>query len=238
MTKIASLDRSIIPACDVNTLEELGYLVASTCDVKGIGGYKVGAVLAIGYGLPDVVKVVRKHTDLPIIYDHQKGMTDIPDMGASILKKVKDAGVDAFIGFPQSGPATEEAWIKECEKLNLHVIVGGEMTHPKFKVSEGGFIADEKLDSMYTIGASLGVTNFVVPGNKVDRVKHYRELLEPVVGKDLTFWAPGFVAQKGEISETGKVAGDKWHAIVGRGIYAVADVNAAAREMTSKLFLV
>lgn len=232
--RIIKYDRSVIPACDVNTLEELKRLVSETHDIKKIGGYKVGFTLALNYGLPSVVQTIRKFTELPIIYDHQKAATDIPDWNQNFARVCKDAGVDAVILFPLSGPVTEEAWIKACQDIGLTVIVGGEMTHPKFKRSEGGFISDEALDEIYLNAANLGVTNFVVPGNRLDRISHYKSILQPKV-KELIFFAPGFVAQGGEITETAKAAGKFWHAIVGRAIYQVEDIRKAAEEMTSKL---
>lgn len=224
----------MIPACDVTSLEELKKLVEQTHDVKGIGGYKIGLVLGLSYGLPTVVKIIREFSDLSIIYDHQKAGTDIPALGQKFAKVCKDAGVDAVILFPQSGPATEEAWIKACQEVKLEVLIGGEMTHPKYKKSEGGFIADEALDGIYLNAAKLGVTNFVVPGNRIERIKHYRSILEPIVN-ELTFFAPGFVAQGGEITEAAKAAGKFWHAIVGRGIYRAENMKKAAQELTSKL---
>ena len=231
--RLIKYDRSIIPACDVTNLKDLKKLVKQTCNVKGVGGYKIGLILGLSFGLPKIVKIIRELTDLPIIYDHQKAGTDIPDLGRNFAKVCKDAGVDAVILFPQSGPATEETWIKSCQEVGLEVLIGGEMTHPKYKKSEGGFISDEALDEIYLNAAKFGVTNFVVPGNKVERIKHYRSILEPV--KELTFFAPGFVAQGGEITEAAKAAGKFWHAIVGRGIYEAKDIRKAAEEMTSKL---
>ena len=233
MTRIIKYDRSIIVACDVRSLRELEDLVKQTCDVEGIGGYKIGSILAIKYGLPLVVKAIRKFTDLPIIYDHQKSMTDIPDIAENFISVIKDSGVSALIGFPLSGPLTEETWIKCCKKHNLEVIIGGEMTHPKYKRSEGGYIADEALDEIYLSAAKAGVNNFVVPGTKMERVKHYRKILSFV--SDLTFYAPGFVTQGGVITDVAKVAGPRWHAIVGRAIYAAKNIRAAAKEMTRLL---
>ena len=231
--RLIKYDRSVIPACDVNTLEELKRLVSETHDIKKIGGYKVGFTLALSHGLPSVVKTIRKFTDLPIIYDHQKAGTDIPDWNQKFARVCKNTGVDAVILFPLSGPATEEAWIKACQDVGLGVIVGGEMTHPKFKRSEGGFIADDALDEIYLNAAKSGVNNFVVPGNKIDRISHYKSLLQKV--KELTFFAPGFVTQGGEITEAAKAAGKSWHAIVGRAIYEAKDIRKAAEEMTSQL---
>jgi len=232
--RIIKYDRSVIPACDVTSLEDLKKLVEQTHDVKGIGGYKIGLVLGLGYGLPSIVKVIREFTDLPIIYDHQKAGTDIPPLGQKFAKVCKDAGVNAVIIFPQSGPETEGAWIEACQEVGLEVLIGGEMTHPKYKKSEGGFITDEALDEIYLNAAKLGVTNFVVPGNRIERIEHYKSILEPLVN-ELTFFAPGFVAQGGEITEAAKAAGQFWHAIVGRGIYRAEDMRKAAEELTSKL---
>jgi len=233
--KIIKYERSVIVACDVKTLKELENLIKQTCDVEGIGGYKIGSILAVRYGLPKVVKSIRKFTDLPILYDHQKGMTDIPDIAEDFVLTVKDSGVEALIGFPLSGPLTEKKWIEACKKNDLVVIIGGEMTHPKFIKSEGGYVSDEALDEIYLLAAKMGVNNFVVPGTKKERVLHYRELLKSV--KDLTLYAPGFVAQGGMISEVAKVAGPRWHAIVGRAIYGSKDIRSTAKEITNQLFI-
>jgi orotidine-5'-phosphate decarboxylase len=237
MGKIIKYEQSIIIACDVKTMEEFKKLIEQTHDIDGIGGYKISSVLVIRYGLSRLIQIVREFTDLPIIYDHQKAMTDIPDLGKSFVAVVKECGANALIGFPQSGPITQETWIKACKELGLEVIVGGEMTHPKYKRSEGGYISDEAIDEIYLLAAKLEVNNFVVPGNKVERVKHYREILEPLVKRDLTFYAPGFIAQGGVITDVAKAAGDSWHAIVGRAIYEAKDIRAAAKEMTSQLLM-
>ncbi len=235
MGKLIRYNQSIIPACDVEQISDLERLIEQTCDVEGIGGYKTGSILTIRYGLPTLVEAVRKFTDLPVIYDHQKAMTDIPDLGKDFATAVKESGADALIGFPQSGPATQEAWIKACKDVGLEVLIGGEMTHPKYKRSEGGRIADETLDEIYLSGARLGVNNFVVPGNKPERVAHYRSILQPIVGGSISLYAPGFVAQGGVITDVAKAAGDSWHAIVGRAIYGAKDIHAAAKEMASRL---
>lgn len=228
---IIGRDRSVIPACDVETIELFEKLVEQTGNVTGIGGYKIGFELGLGYGLPKVVEIARKHTDKPIIYDHQKAGTDIPDTGKNFAKVVKKAGVDTVILFPQSGPETERAWIYSALDEGLNVIVGGRMTHPAYAVSEGGFITDEGALDMYRIAARAGINNFVVPGNKLDIIKQVKELVE-AEGVAPVFYAPGFIAQGGKIEEAAKAAGDKFHGIVGRGIYQARDMHAAALEHT------
>ena len=49
------------------------------------------------------------------------------------------------------------------------------------------------------------------------------------------FYTPGFVAQGGKISDAARVAGDNWHAIVGRGIYKAKNKKQAALELTREL---
>ena len=150
------------------------------------------------------------------------------------MKDLKESGFDAVILFPQSGPETERAWIYHALDNELNVIVGGRMTHPAYAVSEGGFITDEGALDMYRIAARAGVSNFVVPGNKPEVIKQVREVVEPLVGS-ADYYAPGFIAQGGKIEAAAKVAGDKFHGIVGRGIYQAKDMHAAAVEHTSQL---
>ncbi len=238
MGKLISEQKSIIPACDVATSARLRQIVLATATTDGFGAYKVGLRLGLR-GLKKAVKVIRDYTPAPIIYDHQKGGTDIPDLGIDFAKDLKSFGVNAAILFPFGGAATERKWITACQDAGLVVLVGGHMTQPEFLESEGGFIADSAPERIYTIAAENGVTNFVVPGNKVEFVVKYRELLERLLGKgNFTLYAPGFIKQGGNISETGEAAGDNWHAIVGSAIYnckGIENMRNAALELASQI---
>ncbi len=232
MNKIINPDKSIIPACDVATLEELQKLVQETHDVEGIGAYKIGFELVIPYGMKQVVKTIRDICDHPIIYDHQKAATDIPDTGIKFVRACK--GCDAIILFPQAGPVTEEAWIKAAQEEGMQVIVGGEMTHKGYLAADNGYLSDDMPTRAYTIAANLGVTDFVVPGNKPEKIEQYRKMLE-AMGISPTFYSPGLVAQGGSITDGAKAAGKSWHAIVGRGIYKADDMKKAAQEFVKEL---
>lgn len=234
--RLIDLPRSVIPACDVSSLEELERIVKETAEVPGIGGYKVGLELVIRFGLPEVVRVVRFYTQRPVIYDHQKGGTDIPELGVKFAQAVCKSSADAVILFPFGGAATEREWIKACQAEGLTVLVGGHMTRREFLVSEGGFINGTGPEQIYTIAAETGVRDFVVPGNKVEFVERYKRLLDEILGEgEYTLYAPGFIAQGGDITETGEAAGDNWHAIVGRAIYGAENIKEAARQVTSKI---
>ena len=228
---IIKLKKSIIPSCDVDSLENLRKLVKSTCSVEGIGAYKIGFELVIPFGMEKVVKTIKKITKLPIIYDHQKAGTDIPEMGEKFMKACKL--VDAVILFPQAGPETEKEWIKAAQRFRMNVIIGGEMTHQAFLKGQGGFIDDDAPKRMYDIAASMGVADFVIPGNKVDKVLQYADLIKKKI-KNPVFYSPGLVAQGGKVSDLAKKLGS-WHAIVGRAIYEAKDMRKAAEELAKTL---
>ncbi len=231
--------RSIIPACDVPDLIALEEIVRATSGLSGIGAYKVGIELVIRYGLPRVVQTVRAFSGLSIIYDHQKAGNDIPALGVKFAKACKSSGVNAVILFPFAGPATERAWIKACKDEGITILVGGEMTHEAFLENEGGFISQRAGNEIYEIASECGVTDFVVPGNKPSSVAFYRELLEGLLGiGGFILYAPGFISQGGDVSETGKAAGYNWHAIVGSAIYnagSVASMREVAQTLTSQI---
>ncbi len=229
---IIKLDRSIIPACDVPTIELLEKLVRDTCAVKGVGGYKIGFELVIPFGMARVVSAIREHTGLPIIYDHQKAGTDIPDTGGKFMRACR--GVDAVILFPQAGPETEKRWIEAAKAEGMGVIIGGEMTHPKFLQADGGFILDSAPKAIYEIAASLGVRDFVVPGNKPERIAEYRKMLVSM-GIAPVFYSPGMITQGGDMSDAARAAGSEWHAIIGRALYQAADARKTAEEMAGRL---
>ena len=229
---LIKLKKSIIPSCDVDSLEKLDKLVKSTCSVKGVGAYKIGFELVIPFGMKSVVRIIRKHTKLPIIYDHQKAGTDIPDMGKKFMNACKL--VDAVILFPQAGPETEAAWIKAAQNAGMNVIIGGEMTHKGYLRNENGFIDDDAPKKMYEIAASLGVTHFVVPGNKPEKCFEYDDLIKKQI-KNPIYYSPGLIAQGGKISDLAKKL-DSGHVIIGRAIYEAKDMKKAAEEFAKNLY--
>ncbi len=233
MSELIARDRSLIPACDVD-LPKYEDIVRETHTIRQIGAYKLGAALALTHGLPRLVEIARKYTDKPLIYDHQKAATDIPDTGKGFMAALKSSGVDAVILFPLSGPATQTAWILSAKEAGLPVLIGGHMTHERFLASEGGYIADAAVQKIFFNAANQGVIDYVVPGNKPSVIAGLRKQLED---KNLSpvFYAPGFIAQGGKISDAAAAAGPRWHAIVGRAIYDARDIQTAAADLAANL---
>jgi len=94
---------------------------------------------------------------------------------------------------------------KAAQKAGLGVIVGGEMTHAGYLQSDNGFILNEAPKRMYEIAVELGVKDFVVPGNKPEKIAFYRQFLESR-GIKPVLYSPGLIAQGGEITESAKAA--------------------------------
>jgi len=253
---IIQRDRSIIPACDVE-LDRFKEIVKATHDIDSVGGYKIPAKSGREGWEKAWVATAREFTIKPLIYDHQKAGTDIPDTSTDFIYAIKESGFDALIIFPESGPVTEYEWIKAAQDAGLGVIVGGEMTHPRYldnDLSEGktmnyteifkalgierhipGFIRRNAPEDMYEIATRMGITDFVMPGNKPGKIKYYKDLVERCGVTNPAIYSPGLVAQGGEISEGARAAGRRFHGIVGRGIYKAENINQAARELTSQL---
>ncbi|MBI2514848.1 hypothetical protein HYV91_01500 [Candidatus Wolfebacteria bacterium] len=238
---MATVPKSVILACDFKSLWKLEELARATAGIPGVGAFKVGFRLVLRFGLPLVVQTIREYAPGPeIIYDHQKAGTDIPDLADGFAEDVKYAGADAVILFPFGGLVTQREWIRAAQAKGLKVLVGGHMTQKGFLVSEGGYIADEAPALIYNRAVDLGVTDFVVPGNQPGFVAKYREEIfdRRLREGKYSLNAPGFVSQTGDITETGRVAGPRWNAIVGRalvGLEGVENIKAAAIKLTAQI---
>jgi orotate phosphoribosyltransferase len=229
--------RTLIPALDVD-LDRALEVVKETCSNPKVGGYKIPAVSGYeGWSVwgPSVRNALGEHSDKKLIMDGQKFGNDIPDTGRSIVQKLKMAHFDAVILFPFTGPNTQVAWTGEAIQAGLTVLVGAEMTHPGFLRSEGGSISEASLFEIYQRAARQGVTHYVFPGNKPEKITTYIGLIR-AEGIEPIGFSPGFVAQGGKISDAAKAAeGISYHPIVGRGIYEAKDMRAAAMELARGL---
>ncbi len=209
----------VIPALDVTELDQAVQLVARVAASPHIYGYKLGFSLGLKYGLPRVVTALRELSDKPIIYDHQKAGTDIPDTGKLFAATLAEAGIGEGILFPQAGPHTLRAWATALKEAGLEVIVGGAMTHPGYLESEGGFIRDAAATEIYRLAHELGVRRFVMPLTKPELCKKLWDAAG--LGEDCTLYSPGYGAQKGQLGPFAWVP--THHIIVGRGLLHAED---------------
>jgi orotidine-5'-phosphate decarboxylase len=221
----------IIPALDVADLDQALRLVCRVAGRESVYGFKLGFSLGLGYGLPETVRRIREWTDKPLIYDHQKAATDIPDTGQLFGDVMKKAGITEVILFPHTGPRTLEAWTKAMQERQLKVIVGAVMTHAAYLVSEGGFIADAAAVAIYRQAAQLGVAAFVVPLTKPELVA--KLAVEVPFTQKQEFYSPGFGAQGGDPAQFPMLA--KHYLIMGRSLFAAADPAKELAKVESQL---
>lgn len=228
---MAGKEYRIIPALDTTDLDAALRLVCRTAGRKSVYGYKLGFALGLTHGLPATVRRIREWTDKPLIYDHQKAATDIPDTGVLFGDVMKKAGLAEVILFPHTGPRTLEAWVRAMQERELKTIVGAVMTHPAYLVSEGGFIADEAAAAIYRQAAGLGVGAFVTPLTKPDVVAKLAAEVPFTAGQE--FYSPGFGAQGGD---PGQFPALKRHyLIMGRTLMGAADPAKKLAEVEESL---
>jgi len=221
----------VIPACDVDSIDELKRLVERTDSIEGIVGYKLGLTGTLRLGLGALVRAVREYTDLPLLYDHQKAGPDIPDMATKLVKLCCEAGVEGLILFPLAGPGAVRSFVGESLLQELVPIVGAALPLPDFLVSGGGFVADDAPERLYRQAAELGADHFVVPAAEAAAVERYARQLRGMVSHP-SLIMPGIGALGGSITEAfAAAAGCRAYAIVGRAIYASSDPVEAARRL-------
>jgi orotidine-5'-phosphate decarboxylase len=211
--------RQIIPALDVTNLEAADRLAARVGGHPAVYGFKLGFGLGLTYGLPAVVEALRRHSDRPVIYDHQKAGTDIPDTGALFARVMEQAGVDEVILFPQAGPETLRAWVEALHAAGRTVIVGGAMTHKAYLQSEGGFVVDSAATEIYRLAFALGVRRFVMPLTKPALCRQL--WTDAGLDASCTLYSPGYGAQQGQLAPFGWVPAHL--VIVGRALLQADD---------------
>ena len=230
MELLFDLEYGVMVACDVDTIEKFRSIIKETSSVEGIVGYKIGFSLGLTYGLARLTKIAKEYSDLPVIYDHQKAGTDIPQMGKVFAEVCHKGGVTGVIVFPQAGPETEKAFIAALFEKGLVPLVGGEMTHPGYLASEKGYIREDAPQDMYRLAATTGVTYFIIPGNKPHIITKYHDLISGLT-TEAKYCMPGIGRQGGDITSTFKaVPGSSAYAIIGSAIYAQPDIHKAAKE--------
>ena len=197
-----------------NMMEQIG-------DSEGLVGVKIGFEVGLGVGLKEATRIVRANSHARVQYDHQKAGNDIADTSVNFVRAMAYGNVDSAILFPFTGPKAQAAWTHGLQAEGINVFTGAEMTHEGFTENEGGSLSQEDMERIMDLALDLNVTDFIVPGNKPDRVRFWRERIEAVrgVGK-YALASPGLISQGGDITEGGAAAGKLWTPIIGRSIHA------------------
>lgn len=227
-------DYGIILACDVSTVEEAESLAKISVGIDEVVGYKIGFTLGLRFGLRQITDALKKINPLPVIYDHQKAGTDIPQMGDPFARCCKEGGVDGVIIFSQAGPKTLDSFISAIFKYEMIPICGGVMTHSGYLVSDGGYIIDDAPARIFQIALEKGVKQFVLPGNKPDLIQKYADILNKK--PEVSVMMPGIGSQGGELDIAFSACiGLKPYSIIGSGIYKAQDPRGALESFISSL---
>jgi len=228
------LNHGVIPACDVDSLDELAWILSGTSNISGIVGYKIGCSLALRYGLQRVCRLVRDYCDYPIIYDHQKAGTDISYIGEKIMTICGLAGVDFVYVFPLAGPEIEQAYIQLAQSNNVIPVIGGGMTHCTYLASERGFIDNNAPSKIYEIAAKMGVEHFAMPGNRLEFIEKHVGLIAGSI-EEPKFLFCGIGRQGGTVEQAFKASGGQAsYAVIGTSIYRAGNLGKAVRELCDR----
>lgn len=111
---------------------DLGYLQAeslidaieATESIPFVVGYKIGALSVLEAGLKDTFSNIRKISRKPMLYDHQKLGSDIPDIfKGKMLDLIKSYGADGVFIFPLGGKEVLETIINKCNDIDLIPVI-------------------------------------------------------------------------------------------------------------------
>lgn len=256
MDQIIPVDNSVVIACEV-PLKKLPEIIKPTEDIKKVGGYKIPFTSG-KEGWDKWINTAREYTNKPLILDCQKLVPDpLKKVNMRNMESIKDSGFDAVIIFPLTGPISQYELIKSAQEIELRVIVGGEMTHHRFLIEDSsnpdekdytqifgelgmaidptGYVRKATPEFIYEIAARMGITDFVVPGNKPEKLKEYKKLIESCGIENPAIYSPSFMKHSENIKESMKAVGKGFHPIIGRAIYEAKDIRQATLDITSKL---
>jgi orotidine-5'-phosphate decarboxylase len=232
MSGIIKAERSLIPALDLKSIRDLPEALTALQGIPFVKAIKIGFSLGLD-NLKEARQMVREFDpEWKALYDHQKAGCDIPENGENYTYKMVEAKVDAAIVFPLGGAETEVAWVKELQQAGIPVIVGGDMTQEGFFVSQGGFVADDAPDRIFSIAAGMGVRDFFLPGTRPEKVPDYLDLLEKRTnGEDFDIFSCGYFRQGADPATMARLVRRRSHYVVGKRIYeagGIAEMRAAA----------
>jgi len=222
----------IIVALDAESVDACKRTVDLTTGIDGVVGYKLGLTTALRLGLAESVRQSRAHTDLPLLYDHQKAGPDVFDMAAKFVALAEEAAADGLILFPIAGPRAVDSFVGESLKRGILPLVGGDLPFPDYNVSGGGYVADDALERIIDRAAAIGADRFVVPGNTPAKLAHHAARL---AARQPVFIVPGIGPLDGRLADLVAVApGCSVLGVVGRAVYAADDPAAAARTLVAE----
>ena len=142
-------------------------------------------------------------------------VADIPNTVRLIVEGAVSRGASAVIVHAFTGDDSLRAAVEAAGGAEIYAVT--EMSHPgalRFTARHA--------EEMARMGAECGVSGFIAPATRPDRIRAVRE----AVGPGYKILSPGVGAQGGSASAAISAGAD--YAIVGRAIYGSEDPRAAA----------
>jgi orotidine-5'-phosphate decarboxylase len=213
MKSLIAADSHLILALDVSEAAKAREIAESAA--PWVDAIKVHWPVILDQGVKGIGKLAEI---APIIVDAK--LSDIPNTNRMACEILLSAGA---VGVICQGFAGEDS-VKACLDAGGDAFVLVEMSHPGSRQ----FISPHA-EEIARMAASVKATGIVAPGNRPEKIRHYRE----IVGPDLQILCPGIGAQGGVPG--GAIASGADFEIVGRSIYQARDPGKAAGEIADAI---
>lgn len=212
------VENNIILALDVLNMGEALKIVESVSSY--LNTIKIGYPLVLSEGLQSIT-TIKEEFNCSVIADFK--VADIPATNEKIANLTFEAGADAVIVHGFVGDDSARACLDSAEKYGKDVFLLTEMSHPG-----ASMFLQQHAEDIAKMGIELGITNFVGPSTKLDRLEKIRS----VIGKDSFLISPGVGTQGGDPGATLKFADAL---IVGRSIYLSKDPEKAVENIIGSI---
>jgi len=208
------IKNNIILALDLTTLPEALQVAEDITDY--IDTIKIGYPLVLAEGL-ECIQILKEEINCKVIADFK--LADIPETNQKITDLTFQANADAIIVHGFTGRDSVKAALVSAENNSGDVFLVTEMSHPGAEL----FMRNVSED-IARMGLDMGITNYVAPSTKLDRLKKIRE----TVGDDSLIISPGVGVQGGDPTSTLKYADAL---IIGRSIYTANNPKQALQSI-------
>ncbi|WP_296859165.1 orotidine-5'-phosphate decarboxylase [uncultured Methanobrevibacter sp.] len=177
---------------------------------------KIGYPLALAEGL-EIIKTLKDQFNFKVICDFK--VADIDATNSKICDETFKAGADAIICHGFVGSDSVQACLDMANKHKKELFLLTEMSHPGAEM-----FLQKNADDIAKMGVELGITNYVAPATRINRLKDIRN----IVGENAFIISPGVGTQGGDAKETLKYSNA---IIVGRSIYESENPKDACEKL-------
>lgn len=210
-------ENRLILALDVTDREKALEIAEAVKD--NIDAVKINYPLVLSCG-PDMIDSITRW--IPVICDFK--IADIPNTCRLIAENAFHRGASGVIAHAFSGEDSLGAIMKVADEHNGLVFSVVELSSPGAVESYAG-VTDRLID----ISIRAGISGFIAPGTRPDRIRHIREK----AGQESVILCPGIGAQGGN-GKTALESGANY-IIVGRSIYNSEKPGDAAAAIVESL---